>query len=110
MRLLVCGRSSLRRKPIEAVFSARDIFRVGVPRARVRWVVFLAADQANGPDVCTVGAHSGRIARRFWGPCLKWRASTGGVYGARRKRHLKCGRGGNQRVPTLQRSGRDRIR
>lgn len=27
----------------------------------------LAADQANGRDVCTVGAHSRRIARRFWG-------------------------------------------
>ncbi len=182
MRLLVCERSSLRRKPIEAVFSARDIFGVGVPRARVRWVVFeersqrrpgrgvarapwrardtgrlpkanepaclqsiagdrcsgperrntraqprrgaageamgkrglidrlyseieksirggpearpqrrpakrrpercrareqeerpagLAAEEANGRDVCTVGAHSGRIARRLWGPRLK---------------------------------------
>jgi hypothetical protein len=39
MQFLVCGRSSLRRKPIEAVFSARDSSGVGVPRARVRWVV-----------------------------------------------------------------------
>ena len=43
--------------------------------------------------------HSGRIARRCLGPRLKWRDSTGGVYGARRKRHLKRGRGGDQRVP-----------
>ena len=50
MRLLVCGRSSLRRKPIEAVFSAGNFLvpakleeqrriGVGIPRARVRWVV-----------------------------------------------------------------------
>ena len=71
MRLLVCGRSFLRRKPIEAVFQRGEFFGVGIPRARVWWVVFLAAEKANGRDVCTVGAHSGRIARRPRGPCLK---------------------------------------
>ena len=38
MRLLVCGRSSLRRKPIEAVFQRGEFFG-GIPRARVWWVV-----------------------------------------------------------------------
>ena len=66
MRLLVCGGNSLRRKPIEAVFSAGNSLGWDSPRKGL-WVVFLAADQANGRDVCTVGAHSGRIARRRLG-------------------------------------------
>ena len=50
MQLLVCGRSSLRRKPIEAVFKRAGFFGAGIPRARVLWVVFLAAEKANGRD------------------------------------------------------------
>ena len=42
----------------------------------------LAAEKANGRDVCTVGAHSGRIGRRRLGPRLKRRASVCGVHGA----------------------------
>ena len=70
MRLLVCGRSSLRRKPIEAVFSAGNSLGWDSPRKGL-WVVFLAAEKANGRDVCTVGAHSGRIARRFLGAVVE---------------------------------------
>mgnify|MGYP006902030021 CR=1 FL=1 len=36
-------------------------------REREERTAGLAADQANGRDVCTVGAHSRRIARRFLG-------------------------------------------
>ena len=54
-----------------------EFFGVGIPRARVWWVVFLAADQANGPDVCTVGAHSGRIARRCLGAVFEVTAFDG---------------------------------
>ena len=60
MRLLVCRRSFLRRKPIEAVFQRGEFFGAGIPRARVWWVVFLAAEKANGPDVCTGAAASAK--------------------------------------------------
>ena len=87
LRLPVCGRSSLRRKPIEAgpaVRSAKPRTRAATPgRASLRQPARcrareqeerpagLAAEKANGRDVCTVGAHSGRIARRRLGAALE---------------------------------------
>ena len=46
---------------------ARGIPWGGYPARKGLWVVFLAADKANGPDVSDVGGHSGRIARRCLG-------------------------------------------
>ena len=60
MQLLVCGRSSLRRKPIEAVFQRGEFFGAGIPRASVWWVVFLAAEKANGRDVWNGAAASAK--------------------------------------------------
>ena len=82
----------------------------------------LAAGKANGRDVCTVGAHSRQIARQLRGAVFEVTAFDGwserAAVGARRrvhhraeenatrrKRQLKRGRGGNQRIPTPQAAG-----